>query len=321
MYLGMIDVSIVIVCMNNWGNISRCLDSIRRHTSVRYETWVVAYLFSEGNLRKLREAYPWVKVVESNEVRGFSENNNLALRQASGRYCFVLNDDTELIMPAIDRLVATFDRQPEDVAIVSPVLLNPDGSVQTCGRPPMNWRTFVLGRLHLWSEFRKNDYINKPGIFTTYNIVGAAFMIRTDLFRKLGWFDESYFFTPEDIALSTLVNESGFRCLVDTDARLTHLGGMSGLSESMIQTATLPAGMKGIIAFYAKGSGAAYAALASFMAVNALMTIPFNIFRQMLHPSSKVYKPMIYGYWNVAKSMFSRRTPKELFIRYRPKSK
>ena len=81
----MIDVSIVIVCMDNWDNLSRCLDSIRANTSVTYEVLVTAYLFSKENLDRLRKGYPWVKIVESDEIRGFSENNNLALRQAVGR--------------------------------------------------------------------------------------------------------------------------------------------------------------------------------------------------------------------------------------------
>lgn len=32
---------------------------------------MVAYLFSKENLTLLREKYPWVIVVESNEIRGF----------------------------------------------------------------------------------------------------------------------------------------------------------------------------------------------------------------------------------------------------------
>lgn len=50
---------------------------------------------------------PLVEFIESNEVRGFSENNNLALRQAMGKYCFVMNDDTEMNMPVVDKLVYT----------------------------------------------------------------------------------------------------------------------------------------------------------------------------------------------------------------------
>lgn len=88
------DVSIVIVCMNNLNNLYPCLESIRKYTSVSYEAFVVAYLFSKENLLKVKLDFPWVTFIESNEIRGFSENNNLALKQAKGKYCFVLNDDT-----------------------------------------------------------------------------------------------------------------------------------------------------------------------------------------------------------------------------------
>lgn len=312
----MIDVSIVIVCMNNWDNISRCLDSIREQTSVSYEVFVVAYLFSGSNLERLWREYPWTTVIISDEIRGFSENNNMALRQASGRYCFVLNDDTELIMPVIDRLVKTMDSQPSNVAIVSPVLINPDGTVQVCGRPPMSWKQFVLRKLHLWDEATKSDYVNGHGLFTSYNIIGAAFLIRTDLFKKIGWFDEAYFFTPEDVALSTTLNKMGYRCIVDSDTTVVHFGGMSGLSPSMTQAATLPAAAKGEVLFFSGGNKIGYIGLAVFTIVISLLTIPFNVFRQLANPASKVYKPMIYGYWNVAKSLLSRRSPKQLFIKY-----
>ena len=90
------EVSVIIVSMNNYEVLSRCLDSIRTHTSTSYEVFVVAYLFSPENLQHLRQNYPWAQIIESNEIRGFSANNNLALRKATGKYCFVLNDDTKI---------------------------------------------------------------------------------------------------------------------------------------------------------------------------------------------------------------------------------
>ena len=88
-------VSIVIVNMNKPDVLRTCLDSIIRHThSVSYETFVVAYLYSKKNLIEMQTDYPWVRWIESNSIRGFSENNNLALRQATGDYCFIVNDDT-----------------------------------------------------------------------------------------------------------------------------------------------------------------------------------------------------------------------------------
>ena len=49
------EVSVIIVSMNNYEVLSRCLDSIRTHTSTSYEVFVVAYLFSPENLQHLRQ--------------------------------------------------------------------------------------------------------------------------------------------------------------------------------------------------------------------------------------------------------------------------
>ena len=66
------EVSIVIVCMNKPEQLRVCLESIRRETSVSYEIIVVAYLFSEENLARLRTDYPDIRIVESRKLRGLS---------------------------------------------------------------------------------------------------------------------------------------------------------------------------------------------------------------------------------------------------------
>ena len=206
-------VSIVIVCMNRLDNLFPCLEGLQAHTTVPCETFVVAYRFSPENLAKAKAAFPWVRWIGSDEIRGFAENNNLALRQARGRYCFVVNDDTEIREDLIGALVADLERLPQDAAIVSPRLLNADGSLQLCGRPPYPARYYVLQQWHLHRE-PIDDTVGKTPVFgevfRTSNITGAAFLIKTDIFRELGWFDETYFFTPEDIALSTLARRKGY---------------------------------------------------------------------------------------------------------------
>ena len=78
-------VSIVIVCMNRPDNLYPCLQGLQAHTAVPCETFVVAYRFSPENLAKVQADFPWVRWIVSDGTRGFSENNNLALRQARGR--------------------------------------------------------------------------------------------------------------------------------------------------------------------------------------------------------------------------------------------
>lgn len=246
----MIDVSIVIVCMNNLKNLYPCLDSIRKYTSVSYETFVVAYLFSKENLDKLRKDYPWITIVESNEIRGFSENNNLALRQVKGKYSFVLNDDTYMDMPVIDELVSTIEKLPENVACISPKSLFPDGRLQSCGRPEHNYYTIVLSLLRLYNEQqRKSKYINQEGIFETATVVGAFFLIKTDIFRKIGFFNEKYFFCPEDVEVGMKLRENGYKCYVNSDIYIYHIDGGT-YKVSKIRTATMPASEQGTLILY-----------------------------------------------------------------------
>lgn len=269
-----IDVSIVIVCMNNYGQLKDCLDSIMAYTKKSsYEVLLVAYFFSHENLDRLHEEYPWVKVVVSDEIRGFSANNNLALRQAQGRYCFVLNDDTYMTMPVIDMLVERMDSN-QNIALLSPQIVSPNGNIQYTGIPPITWVDWLLILYKLKKEaVEDGQYVRHEGFFKTYNILGAAFMIHTDIFREMGFFDERYFFGPEDKALSTLLNKKGYECWVDTDVKLFHLGGQTGGTQSRTVCATRPANRKGCLIMYSENKWYRYAAMASLIWIDsALLT-------------------------------------------------
>ena len=296
-------VSIVIVCMNRPDLLFPCLDGIREYTSVSYETLVVAYVFSPENLALLRERYPWVTVVESNETRGFSENNNLALRIASGEYCFVLNDDTVMQEPVIDRLLDDFVRLPENTAAVAPRLVLEDGSTQYAGRDiPGPWQYLLdISGLH------KTAVRHATELSPTGCLSGAAFLIKTDIFREIGWFDERYFFTPEDMAVAKALSDRGYGIYVDPVISVIHKWRRS---SSPIMAAIRPATVRGHMIMYFGGAG--------------LRCTLFGAAVWFVY-SAKWLAALLRGrsleartYANVACTAFSRRTPKELFERFRP---
>jgi len=303
------DVSIVIVCMNNLEDLFPCLDSIQAQTrDVTYEIWVIAYLFSPENLNRLRSVYPTVKVIESNEIRGFSENNNLALRQVTGEFSFILNDDTVMKMPVIDRLIESFKTEPR-AAIFSPKILNPNGTVQVCGRVPYTLWSSLLNGFKIQNSSRVNSpYINQPGIFQTYNISGATFMVRSSVLKELGYFDEQYFFCPEDVALSTLANERGFSCFVNADIEIIH---KAGGTLRRTAEATFPSLARGTVIFQGRDSR-----------INALIYATGLYILALIKYLCATWKPSAErAIWrkawrNTMKAAFSKETPKELFIRY-----
>lgn len=305
-----IEVSIVIVCMNNLKNLYPCLEGIKKYTSVSYECFVVAYLFSRGNLEKVKKDFPWVKFIESNEIRGFSENNNLALRQAKGKYCYVLNDDTLMDSPVIDKLVGSIEKMPDEVAVLSPNIKYPDGRPQFCGRNKATFWTFLKSSLGF--HVVDSQFTEKRGVFKTYNLMGAAFLVKTELFRLIGFFDEFYFFCPEDIDVSTKLNNLGYSCYVDADVVQYHI---QGGTWSVMQTATEPAHFKGSIAFYS-GNSVVKKILLSFIYIVRSLMRAFTWQLILLAKSSKKARIKRNMYLNVIKAIFSDKSPKEIFIKY-----
>lgn len=303
-------VSIIIVCMNNLNYLNTCLDSIKRYTSVSFECFVVAYLFSKENMEALCANYPWVTIIESNEIRGFSENNNLALREAKGDYCFVINDDTYINTPIVDVLCSNLDTLPSNVAVISPNIKYPDGRDQFCGRPPMGFRWEVRSILGLKSK-PNYKYENKNGIFESYNLMGGAFMIRTEVFRNCGFFDEFYFFCPEDVALSTLLNKKGYKCYVNADAVLYHV---QGQSISRTKEATLPAEYIGRISFFSDGDVIKRRILQALYILRCYVKV---IFLRLSNSKDKKIKQItINANLNCISAIRHKLTPKEAFVKY-----
>lgn len=309
------DVSIVIVCMNRMDNLYPCLQSILQYTSVSYECMVVAYMFDKIALDKAKADFPWVDFIESDEIRGFSENNNLALKRARGRYCFVLNDDTEFSEPVIDELIADFERLPKNTAIVSPKLVNADGSLQLCGRPPYPARKYVLQQWHLYTEPIDNvtgKNAEFAEVYRSWNITGACFLIMTEIFEQLGWFDESYFFTPEDIALGTLAVNSGYTLWVDAAVQVTHKW---RTTASRISPAVRPAAVKGSLLFFSRGSRFRFFLMASGVwLAETSKRIKARIRWQRSHSDEDLIK--LQTFRNICANIFNQKTPKEIFKRY-----
>lgn len=309
------DVSIVIVCMNRLDNLYPCLESIKEHCRASYETLVVAYRFSDENFERLQLDFPWVNFIRSTELRGFSENNNLALSEAKGRYCFILNDDTIMTSDVISQLSGDFDKLPDNAAIVTPKLLNADGSLQLCGRPPYPALNYVLQQWHLYKEPIDDTRGKTPifdSVYKTSNISGAAFLIKTDVFRSLGWFDESYFFTPEDIALSTLARKRNYGVYVDSSATIVHKW---RTTASRISPAVRPASVRGSLIFFSSGSSFKYflIALPVWLAESLKWAKASIVHRR--HPSAE-NRIKMQTYRNISHSIFTRVSPKELFKRY-----
>lgn len=307
--------------MNRPDLLGPCLDGIRSQTRVSYEILVVAYMFSGENMQWLRENYPEVRIVLSDKLRGFAENNNLALPLARGRFCFVVNDDTLMSMPVIDALLSDFSSLGDDVAAVSPKIVFADGRIQTLGRSEVSPWTYVRHYLHLVDEAKPGPGRMGTGLFETYNLNGACFLVRTDVFRKAGWFDETYTFTPEDIALGSFLRQRGYRLYADSRVSITHL---ANSTASRMETAIKPTRVRGALIFYSSLGHLSNPQKKPYNKLIYCLLAVFVLIVETLRGMKYMRRGVHYGFGsrdqimvttarNVRRTVFSSRTSGEIF--------
>jgi GT2 family glycosyltransferase len=228
-------LSIVIICWNDWEIISECLRSIYEGTrSTECEVIVSDNGSSDGSVRLIRENFPRVRLIQNGANLRFSKANNVGIQASRGEYILILNPDTVIHDGALDSWVAFADAHPEAGAFGCRVL-NPDGSYQHPARPfPTIWRAWVAA-LYL----RPLAYFSTAFISDTYTgwqgeterpidwQSGCGVMLRADLLKRLGGFDEQFFYYYEEVDLCHRVWDAGYPILYTPEVTITHLGGQS----------------------------------------------------------------------------------------------
>lgn len=147
--------------------------------------------------------------------RGFGAGHNLAMRlalKAGHRHHAVLNPDIYWDSPIFHTLREYMDEHG-DTAMVTPRVLNPDGSLQyTCKLIPSPW-DLISRRLMPKSWIRRSQarfQLERTGYLREMNVpyMHGCFMY-LDLRRaaEIGMFDERFFMYPEDIDLTRRLHE------------------------------------------------------------------------------------------------------------------
>jgi GT2 family glycosyltransferase len=136
--------------------------------------------------------------------------------QPAPDFVWILNNDTIAEPAALSRMVALADPDPT-IGIVGSRLVDADGSgrVQAMGG----------GGVNRWLGTTSTYYSAPTGSYG--HLIGASLLVRTTLLRRIGGFDERYFFFLEDTDLSLRALGAGWRLAVAEDATVIHRQGAS----------------------------------------------------------------------------------------------
>ncbi len=111
-----------------------CIASVYRVMADLPYVWTMTVTCNtpgSGLAERLRERFQDVRAIDNKVSRGFAANHNTVLTSSVARYVWLLNDDLLMLPDSVDKITEYMDASENDrVAVVSPRLLNPDGSLQ-----------------------------------------------------------------------------------------------------------------------------------------------------------------------------------------------
>jgi GT2 family glycosyltransferase len=195
---------------------------------------VVDNASSDGSVAMVRQQFPQTTLLVNSKNVGFARANNQALELVEGRYILLLNTDAFVHEGTVDGMVAFMDAHP-DAGSVGCRLYYEDGTLQrSCFAFPTLatelWSALFLDRL-----FSKSSYFGKYQM--TYwdmndtrsvdSLMGACLMVRSDVVRRIGLFDEQFFMYSEEIDLCYRIQKEGLKNYYLPQFSAIHLWGGS----------------------------------------------------------------------------------------------
>lgn len=218
-------VSIIIPNKDNIDMLEKCLDSIAKKTTYcNYEILVVENNSESDETfeyyQKLEKRYEKAKVLYYEGGFNFSRINNYASSYANGEFYLFLNNDVEVISENwLQELLAYGTRS--DTGVVGAKLYYLNDNIQHAG--------VIIGYRNAAAHAFINNYKTDVGYFgrsicaQNYSAVTAACMlVKKDVFKKVGGFDEELAVAYNDVDLCLKVREKGYLVTYNPKVELYH---------------------------------------------------------------------------------------------------
>lgn len=166
-----------------------------------------------------------IKIINSQKNIGFGAANNLASKQATGKYLLFINPDTQLVDSSLQEMVRLLEKFPE-IGVTGPKIIEADKNLPqpwTCGKKTS--LSSVLFRNSINKPWNKNESTEVDWVS------GTALVLSKELFKKITGFDEKFFMYFEDQDLCLRVKDFGKKIIFFPSAKIIHFNGKSWKDE------------------------------------------------------------------------------------------
>lgn len=214
-------LSYCVVNTNGRDYLLACLEAIERthpHGMER-EVLVLDNASTDGSAEAVRARGGDIHLIERERRTGKGENDSTLMREARGKYCLLLNEDSELRPGAAAALVEALDADPKAAAATAQ-LLNSEGEPVPCA-----WRfpgvgTALVGALFLHRRLT----VQSKGRSTRRVDWGqsSALLVRREAAAEVGYMDPDFFVYYDECDFAKRLGDAGWHSLYVPAAEAVH---------------------------------------------------------------------------------------------------
>lgn len=220
-------VAIVILNWNGKSFLEKFLPSVMASVYTTKEIIVADNASTDDSVAFLKQQYPQISIIQNGANLGFAKGYNVALKQVEADYYVLLNSDVEVtpnwIRPVIDLM-----ELDASIAACQPKLLayNNKAEFEYAGASG-GWLDkfgypFARGRVFDDCEKDLGQYDDAQPCFWAS---GAAFFVRSSVYREMGGLDEFFFAHQEEIDFCWRLQLAGHKVFVQPASVVYHVGG------------------------------------------------------------------------------------------------
>ena len=215
----MVTVSIIIPNWNGLRFLETCLQSLSLQTFSDFEILLIDNGSQDDSVAFVQSHFPHVRIIRLPQNQGFSVAINVGITESSGRYLFVLNNDTELMPSCLAALVEGMESNP-DIGAVGPKIL--EFSDRTLLGGIGDGYNFLGIPYNIGFLERDEGQWNQA--MEIFSLSGCAVLYRRSILEEIGNFDEDFFAYCEDVDLGFRLRMARSRCIYEPRAIVYHIG-------------------------------------------------------------------------------------------------
>jgi GT2 family glycosyltransferase len=214
-------LSYCVVNTNGREFLLACLAAIERThpAGVEREILVLDNASGDGSVEAVRALGAEIRLIALEQRTGKAENDSTLMREARGRYCLLLNEDSELRPGASAALIAALDADPK-AAAATPQLLD------SAGKPvPCAWRfpgvgTALAGALflHRWLTVQSKGSATRRVDWAQ----SSALAVRREAAAAVDYLDPAFFVYYDECDFAKRLDDAGWHSLFVPTAEAVH---------------------------------------------------------------------------------------------------